>query len=158
MVDQDLMDQAQTEFIKVIPRVYRRVQSFRLLVARELGLSRAQMEVISLLSRKGRLSMTEVAHALVLAKSNITITVEQLVALGCVAKLSHPTNRRIVLLELTPKGQDYQGQFRTRFRTLVIGGLSGFDEPEVLVLVQGLQSLGAMVDKMALNDQDNGVS
>jgi len=153
VVDQDLMDQAQAEFTRVLPRVYRRVQSFRLQVARELGISRAQMEVISLLSRKGRLSLTEVAQALVLAKSNITITVDQLVALGCVAKQHHPSNRRIVLLELTSQGEEFQGQFRARFRKLVIDGLSGLNGEEIAVLVQGLQRLGSLVDKMTFGDQ-----
>lgn len=153
MVAQDLMDQAQAEFIRVVPRVYRQVQSFRFQVAKELGISRAQMEVIALLSRKGRLSMTEVAQALVLAKSNITITVDQLVGLGCVAKQDHPSNRRIVLVELTSKGADFQGQFRNRFRKLVIDGLSGFNEEEIVVLVQGLQHLGAVVDRMTVTDQ-----
>ena len=148
MVNQDLMDRALGEFTRVVPRLYRRIQSFRLTVAKELEVSRAQMEIISLLSHRGPLSLTEIAQALVLAKSNVTLTLDDLGRRGLVTRENHQEDRRIILHRLTDQGTEIQRQIQQRFRALVVEGLSVFDEEQMGVLIHGLESLGAMVDQM----------
>ena len=71
---------------------------------REEGLSLARLKLLRLLS-DGPLPMGQVSAALHVVPRSTTDLVDGLVAAGLVARCAHPTDRRVVLLELTPSGR-----------------------------------------------------
>jgi DNA-binding MarR family transcriptional regulator len=153
MVNQTLGDRVLREFSQVVPRLYRRIQTFRLKIARELSLSRAQMEILSLLAERGDLSPTDIATSLVIAKPNVTTAVDDLVSRSFVEREYQPQDRRVVLLKLTESGLGVRKRIRESFSQLVMTSLSELGEEELEILDLGLKSLNKVVDHMKHESQ-----
>ena len=153
-MSQALRDQALAEFTRVVPRLYRRIQNIRLKIAREVSLSRGQMEILSLLAERGSLSLTEIATTLFIAKPNVTTAVEDLSQRALVEREPHPQDGRIILLKLSTQGHSIRQQIQQSFRSLVTASLSALDEAELAVLISGLQGLGTVVDRLHLEGPD----
>lgn len=71
----------------------------------EHGLTPARAEVIWLLHNHGQLTQRELSQALKCTPRNVTGLVDALEAAGFVARTPHPTDRRAVLVTLTPHGE-----------------------------------------------------
>jgi DNA-binding MarR family transcriptional regulator len=69
------------------------------------GLTPARAEVIWLLHQRGNQTQRELSQALKCTPRNVTGLVDALQREGFVARTPHPTDRRAVLVCLTPKGQ-----------------------------------------------------
>jgi len=78
---------------------------------REEGLSLPRLKLLRLLSG-GPLPMGQVSAALHVVPRSTTDLVDGLVSAGLVARGAHPTDRRVILLELTPAGRTRLGGAR----------------------------------------------
>ncbi len=73
---------------------------------REIGLSPSMFETLAQLSRARRpLTMCELADGQGCARSNITQKMDRLEREGLVRRVDDPTDRRVVLAEITPLGR-----------------------------------------------------
>lgn len=68
------------------------------------GLTPARGEVIWLLHRRGQLTQRELSEVLGCTARNVTGLVDALENAGFVVRTRHPTDRRAVLVSLTPRG------------------------------------------------------
>jgi DNA-binding MarR family transcriptional regulator len=73
-------------------------------VADAVGMSFGRARTIRRLARRA-MSMSELAEALGIDRSNATVVVDDLEAQGFVRRLPHPTDRRAKLVEATAKGK-----------------------------------------------------
>lgn len=71
----------------------------------ENGLTPARAEVIWLLHGRGELTHRELSGLLDCSPRNVTGLVDGLESAGFVARRRHPTDRRAVLVALTPRGK-----------------------------------------------------
>ena len=71
-------------------------------ISRRLGLSESEMLAVAHLAQRGRLSPSELAELLDLSSGGVTALVQRLELAGHVERQAHPTDRRSVLLELSP--------------------------------------------------------
>jgi DNA-binding MarR family transcriptional regulator len=71
----------------------------------ENGLTAARGEVIWLLHGCGQLTQHDLSQALGCTPRNVTGLVDALEAAGFVVRSRHPTDRRAVLVSLTPRGE-----------------------------------------------------
>lgn len=69
--------------------------------ARELGLTRSQCSVLAHLARHDGIQQGALAELLEVEPITLTRLVDRLEQMGLVARLSHPTDRRVRLLRLT---------------------------------------------------------
>jgi DNA-binding MarR family transcriptional regulator len=69
--------------------------------ARELGLTRSQCSVLAHLARHDGIQQGTLAEILEVEPITLTRLVDRLEQMGLVARLAHPTDRRIRLLRLT---------------------------------------------------------
>lgn len=69
------------------------------------GLTPARAEIIWLLHRRGGLTQRELSQTLECSPRNVTGLVDALENAGFVARGRHPTDRRAVLVALTPTGE-----------------------------------------------------
>src|SRR5690606_39023625 len=88
-------------------RVARGMESRLETELRDIGLSPSMFETLSQLSMAHRpLTMCELAEGQGCARSNITQKMDRLEREGFVKRVDDPSDRRVVLAEITPLGRD----------------------------------------------------
>ncbi len=105
---------------------------------REEGLSLARLKLLRLLAG-GPLPMGQVSAALHVVPRSTTDLVDGLVSAGLVARRPHPTDRRVVLLELTPAGRERLAvarQLATEVANRSTGGVPADRRAELVELLQ----------------------
>lgn len=71
----------------------------------------SQEAVLHELKRQGRMNLTQLAHQVSVAKQTMTDISTKLIKLGYVRRIQDESNRRQILLELTPEGQTYVDEY-----------------------------------------------
>lgn len=72
---------------------------------RPLGLTFSRYQVLGMLRWVGPLTLGSIAHRLWITPATVTSSVDRLEAAGLSKRVSHPTDSRATLLEITPKGR-----------------------------------------------------
>jgi DNA-binding MarR family transcriptional regulator len=118
--------------------------------ARERGESSPGcMHVLGLLkSKKGPVSMTELAQASFISKSNLTTMVDRLCAAGLVERFANPNDRRIVNVSLTRKGTQLMDRHREDVAAFIESRLSLLEEPDLEKLQLALNELIGILEKI----------
>ncbi|WP_235488348.1 MarR family transcriptional regulator [Frankia sp. AvcI1] len=86
-----------------------------------VGLTLRRFKVLQLLADTGPCRLRDLADAVAVAPRTMTETVDGLESDGLVARRSHPTDRRAVLLALTPAGREALAVGRRRRAETVAG-------------------------------------
>ncbi|HEY6407355.1 MAG TPA: MarR family transcriptional regulator [Ktedonobacteraceae bacterium] len=72
-------------------------------VAAKAGINPTDLKVLSILTRQGPLSAGRIAELTGLTTGAITFMLDRLEKVGYARRVHHPTDRRVVLIELIPK-------------------------------------------------------
>lgn len=105
-------------------------------------LSPAQMRAMRTLARSGGpLRMSELAHALGIARRSATSVVDELEALGMLDRIDDPTDRRAVRVQLTGAGRKAMADIRRRRRTAAARVLGPLDHDH-------MQALGSLLRRL----------
>ncbi|MDQ2761002.1 MAG: MarR family transcriptional regulator [Actinomycetota bacterium] len=117
--------------------------------AAALGLSSVQIKVLLTLEPGETIPMRELAGRLDYDASNLTTLVDRLERRGSVQRESHPTDRRVKTLALTPAGEQLRATF---WRELLEdpGPLAPLDTPALRTLVSVLEGLNQQDDRDAV--------
>jgi DNA-binding MarR family transcriptional regulator len=86
-------------------------------ISRRLAVSDSEMLAVAHLAQRGRLTPSELAELLDLSSGGVTALVQRLELAGHVERQAHPTDRRSVLLELSPGLVERAGE---AFQSLVV--------------------------------------
>ena len=112
------------------------------------------LEAVSNLVAAGRNTMTNVADELAIRVSSLTTAVNTLVRKGYLLREGVPSDRRVIQLRLTEKGQQ-ANQLHSRFHHEMIQSIGArLSEPELAVLVQSLKSLEGFFGDISRQDRD----
>lgn len=114
----------------------------RLLERADAGLSLAQFRILELVSR-GTERSTHIATRLATSKPAVTMVVDGLVAAGLMTRGSREGDRRVVVLALTPLGEEALAKAERAYRDRIEPLLSEISGPRAL-----LQQLAEIDDVM----------
>jgi DNA-binding MarR family transcriptional regulator len=106
-------------------------------------LTYARMRLLGVLNRKGPQIMSALSDELVVSPRNITTLVDALEAKGLMRRHPHPTDRRAILIELTPQGAETCAAMYTQHAEAVselFSDLSQADQKELLRLLNLLSA------------------
>lgn len=122
---------------------------------RERGESPGCMHVLGLLkSKKGPVSMTDLAAASFISKPNLTTMVDRLCADGLVERSASPNDRRIVNVSLTRKGVELIDRRREDTAAFIESRLSLLEETDLEKLRFALKELIVILEKIGENHKD----
>jgi DNA-binding MarR family transcriptional regulator len=107
----------------------------------ELTLTIAQLKSLFFISNEGSTNFTKLAQALRVTPSNVTGIVDRLVEQGLVSRRENPENRRMLVLQLTDRGETLLASLRERKIGQLSGVLSCLSEEQLSTLAQGLRFL-----------------
>ncbi len=110
---------------------------------REMNVTLGQMECLRAIGELGNPTMSEVAKALGLPASNVTVLVDGLVAHGLASRRADSKDRRIVRVAETRKGRENHERHMAAMRARLLDLLSDLSDDE-LAGIHG--SLAALVE------------
>lgn len=116
---------------------------------KEAGFTKSQFWILTALSQREDLTMSQIAGYLTSSKEQATRAVAPLVDNGLVERWVDPKNRTKVHISLTDQGQEFVNQYKLRFRQkvqeLIEEKISPQDREE---LNQALDTLIRILNKM----------
>lgn len=112
-----------------------------------------QAYLLRLLDRKGDLSMSDLANLLGITLSGCTAVVDRAVEAGWVERKHDPNDRRVVLVGVSPEGQQILDQLRQYRATIFARYLTRLNPDEIETLTDLLSRVAeAVVNESASSD------
>lgn len=105
------------------------------------GIVTSHGDILHALSRRGRMTMAEIAAAIGKDKSTVTSLVEKLVRLGYVTKERDTADTRIIYVALTPEGEGLKPVFDEISKEILDAFYTGVSEEEKEVLFRLLNKI-----------------
>jgi len=85
---------------------YEKLSSWEQAVVRDSAITLPQMHTLEILGQQSPLRMKELAAKMGVTTGTLTVNVDRLEKQGLVARIPHETDRRSILVTLTPAGQE----------------------------------------------------
>lgn len=85
---------------------YEKLSSWEQAVVRDSPITLPQMHTLEILGQHAPLRMKELAARMGITTGTLTVNVDRLEKLGFARRLPHDTDRRSILVDLTPAGRD----------------------------------------------------
>lgn len=95
------------------------------------GLTLARASALWEIAHRDAITQRELAEALKVTPRNVTTLIDGLEKTGFVERLTHPSDRRAVLLNLTPSGQAISERLKGETRTLAQTLFAGLSSEEL---------------------------
>jgi DNA-binding MarR family transcriptional regulator len=120
----------------------------------ERGLTLTRAQVLWILGDVTRITQRELAQRLRVTPRNVTALIDALEATGFVRRSAHPTDRRAVMLELTPQGQMSLEMLQLETEQFAMQLLGDIPDADLVTFKRVLDSVGAKLSAIA--DQIGG--
>jgi DNA-binding MarR family transcriptional regulator len=112
-----------------------------------IPISRTEAGVLTALSTRPW-RITELAAREGVTQPAITLLVNRLQQRGWVARTTDPTDRRVVLVELTPAGRAVFDRIRAEYRALLHEDMATLPDGEVETLARAVEILDAVIARL----------
>jgi DNA-binding MarR family transcriptional regulator len=138
-------DEAHAQLIGVLPHLFR-----RLVIAlpnEVVGLAKVtpeQFGVLSQIQSRGSVSMSELAVARNIALNTATSLVDRLVTAGLVERRGDPTDRRVVRVVVTARGQELVERLRAVRAAAIRRLLDDLSDEEIDTILTAMPALGRL--------------
>lgn len=98
-------------------------------------------EIINALLNHKKLSMKQIAKKIDRDKSTVTTLIKKLINIGYVQKEEDPTDKRVIFISLTKKGEEIRPIFDEISKNLIDHTYSDFTEKEINSIIPLLEKL-----------------
>lgn len=112
-----------------------------------LDVSRTELGVLQAASERPQ-RITDLAAGEGVSQPAITLVVNRLAARGWVVRQDDPSDRRVVLVELTDAGNDAFNNIRAQYRALMHEGMAKLDDDTVEVLARAVDVLDGLIERL----------
>jgi DNA-binding MarR family transcriptional regulator len=107
----------------------------------DLDLTIAQVKSLFFIADTGSVNFSALAAALRVTKSNVTGIIDRLVQDGLVSRTEKPEDRRMLMLQLTPKGEELVNLLRDRRIEQISAMLQKFTVEDLEIIARGQELL-----------------
>ncbi len=90
----------------LIIEFYEKLSSWEQAVVRDTPITLSQMHTLEILGQQSPLRMKELAAKMGVTTGTLTVNVDRLASQGLVTRIPHETDRRSILVTLTPAGEE----------------------------------------------------
>ena len=111
-----------------------------------LGVSMAQLHIMFTLQRNGEMTMSQLAEVLNVSLSNATGLIDRLEERGYIARERVSTDRRVVLVRVTPAGEKMLDEVDALSDALLRSVLERIPAPQLKVVARAIAALREAVD------------
>ncbi len=139
-MDQDRVNRVNDQLVLIFNEILE-IQERVLKKSRFSDLTLKEMHTIEDIAQDGSLSSNQVAKNLKVTPGTLTVAIQGLEKKGYVKRVKSDKDRRVVLLQLTDRGQAIYQVHKNFHQEMVEETLTGLDPKEVEVLTKGLNNL-----------------
>ena len=104
-----------------------------------LSIPHSQVYLLRLLDRRGAISMSDMANSLGISMSGCTALVDRVVEAGLVERRRDPNDRRVVLVGVSPEGEQTLAQIRETRARILARYMTRLDADEIVTLTNLLE-------------------
>ncbi len=140
MKNQELLVRSFREIQAKFPRYYSALLA-------QMDLTLPQFTLLVQLNQAGQLSMSEVGSRIYVSKPAVTSLVDRLEKKRLLARLPHPTDRRVYLLEIRPKGKAAVQQIQSQALKLLLDAYVRFNSAEKKIVSEFYSVISKKLDE-----------
>lgn len=118
---------------------------------RPLGVSSAGGLVLGLLRDNGPMAPSTLGERLIVTRATVTGLVDSLERRGLVQRTAHPTDRRSLIVEITPEGLEVLAKVRSIVHRHEREWMSAFSDAELRKLIGLLQQIQRRLDETSVD-------
>ena len=127
-------------------RIFKAIQDYSHEVSKNYGITGPQLWVIKTVSLNGKLSLSDLGKGMYLQPSTITGLIDALERRGYVARVRDREDRRVVKVQLTPKGQRLAKKAPNPAQGKMIYGLTKLKSSELNLIFNSVQKLAEIME------------
>jgi len=134
-------DDAVSGIMQSLRRIFKAIQDYSHEVSRNYGITGPQLWAIKTISLEGRLSLGDLGKRMYLQPSTITGLIDVLEQKGYVGRVRDREDRRVVKVQLTPRGQQLAKKAPSPAQGKMIYGLTKLRGRELNLIFNSIQKL-----------------
>ena len=134
-------DDAVSGIMQSLRRIFKAIQDYSHEVSKKYGITGPQLWVIKTISLNGKLSLGDLGKRMYLQPSTITGLIDVLEQKGYLGRVRDREDRRVVKVQLTPKGQRLAKKAPNPAQGKMIYGLTKLKRRELNLIFNSIQKL-----------------
>ena len=111
--------------------------------------------LLEILAKKGAIPMSDIGNNLCIAKPNLTKIIEELTEEGLVKRVYDKTDRRVIKIQITTKGEEHLSNARELIKETFKKMLCSLDKKDVENLSKSISDINRIVSKLNVDKKDN---
>ena len=115
--------------------------------------SHSNYHLLEVLVKKGTISMSELGDDLCISKPNLTVVIDNLIADKMVKRMNDSTDRRIIRIQITDKGEKFLNSTKTIVKKEFKKLLSNLDKEEIEKLSVSAANMKGLILKIKSNQK-----
>jgi DNA-binding MarR family transcriptional regulator len=127
----------------------RGIELLRADIAAKEHVGTSELRALARISEAHTLTPKQLAAGLGLTTGTVTALTDRLVDSGLLSRAAHPTDRRSLILELTPSGETIMQRINANFRTAIMGAVDGADKKQIDEMAGLLQAAAIRMGEIA---------
>src|SRR3990172_1299445 len=139
-------DAAVSGIMQSLRRIFKAIQEYSHEVSEKYGITGPQLWVIKTIAVDGKLSLGDLGKLMYLQPSTITGLIDGLEQKGYVGRVRDPRDRRVVKVQLTPKGQRLAEKAPNPAQGKMIYGLRKLKKDELNGIFVSVQKLAKIME------------
>ncbi|WP_196000208.1 MarR family transcriptional regulator [Clostridium sp. 1001271B_151109_B4] len=116
-------------------------------LTKKFNVPHSHIKVLFHLIHHGPTSISKMAKELCISKPNMTPVIDKLVEDGFVTRDYDPTDRRVILIQTTPKALEFLKETQDFIKEIIKEKLSSLNEEDINTLSTSLDSLLSVIKK-----------
>lgn len=134
-------DVAISEIMQSLRRIFKAIQDYSHEVSDKFGITGPQLWVLKTISQNENLSLSDLSKRMYLHPSTITGLIDRLEKKGYVARNRDQVDRRVISVQLTPKGKSLTRKAPNPVQGKMIYGLRNLNREELDSIYHSFQKL-----------------
>lgn len=95
--------------------------------------------------------MSYYSEKMMVPKSNLTVISDSLIKEGYIERKFDPSDRRVIILELTGKGEEFLNNYKEKVREQIKKRLDNLEEEDVIRLNELIEEMKSIFEKIGTN-------
>ena len=116
-------------------------------LTKKFNVPHSHIKVLFYLIHHGPTSISKMAKELCISKPNMTPVIDKLVEEGLVTRDYDPTDRRVILIQTTPKALEFLKETQDYVKEIIKEKLSSLNDEDINTLSTSLESLLSVIKK-----------
>lgn len=117
-------------------------------LAKSCSMPPSHMKVMFHLRHKGASSVSEIAKRLLISKPNMTPIIDKLLSDGYVHRYNNPDDRRIIMVELTNKGEDFLKDQAQHIKNKLADIIAPLSDEDLQKLDESVKNMLTIISKL----------